>query len=111
MAIHPLATLFHLIFVTYSGTFPYDHFYKIRPLFLSGDKFWSNPPYKLLNSNHIKGRFTRYDFATCILHTTRLQHFLGHNCRKVLKHVLKSYDFFHVIYACREGSMRRNRTV
>ena len=29
--------------------------------------------------------------------TTRLRHFWGHDCRKVLKHVLKSYDFFRVI--------------
>ena len=29
--------------------------------------------------------------------TTRSRHFLGHNCHKVLKHVLKSYNLFRVV--------------
>ena len=40
----------------------------------------------------IKGGFTRYDFVACNLLTTRLRQFSGHDCRKVLEHVLKSYD-------------------
>ena len=44
-----------------------------------------------------KGRFTRYDFVACDLLTTRLRHILGHDCRKVLKHVFKSYNFFCVV--------------
>ena len=30
-------------------------------------------------------------------HVTSLQHILGHDCRKVLKHVFKSYNFFCVV--------------
>ena len=52
-----------------------------------------------------KGRFTRYDFVARNLLTTRLRHILGHDCRKVLKHVLKSYDFF----SCRKRVVRRMR--
>ena len=36
-------------------------------------------------------------FVACDLLTTRLRHLLGHDCRKVLEHVLKSYDFFRVV--------------
>ena len=54
----------------------------------------------------LKCRFTRYDFVAYNLLTTHLRHFLGHDCRKVLKHGLKSYNFF----SCREGRcMRQNR--
>ena len=35
--------------------------------------------------------FVAYNFLM-----TRLRHFLGHDCPKVLKYVLKSYDFFFV---------------
>ena len=35
-----------------------------------------------------KGRFTRYDFVAYNLLTTRLRHILGHDCRKVVKHVV-----------------------
>ena len=34
---------------------------------------------------------------------TRLHHFLGHNCSKVLKHILKSYNFFQLflqLFSC-----------
>ena len=51
---------------------------------------------------YTKGRITRYDFVAYNLLTTRLRHFLGHDCRKVLKHVLKSYDFFSCRKRCRK---------
>ena len=41
--------------------------------------------------------YTRYDFVARNLLTTRLRHFLGHDCRKVLKHVWKSYNFLGVV--------------
>ena len=44
-----------------------------------------------------KGRFTRYDFVACSPLTTRSRHLLCHDCRQVLKHVLKSYNFFRVV--------------
>ena len=54
-----------------------------------------------------KGRFTRYDFVAYNLLVTCLRHILGHDCRKVLKHVLKSYDFF----SCRKRVIRRLRAI
>ena len=38
-----------------------------------------------------------YDFVACNLLTTRLRHCLGHDYCKVLKLVLKSYNFFRVV--------------
>ena len=43
--------------------------------------------------------------GTILLHATSLRHAyntLGHNCRKVLKHVSKSYDFFRVMCVIKE---------
>ena len=45
------------------------------------------------------------DFVARNLLTTRLRHILGHDCHKVLKHVLKSYNFF----SCRKRVARRLR--
>ena len=40
---------------------------------------------------------TQYGFVACNFLTTYKRHFLGHDCRKVLKHVYKSYNFFRVV--------------
>ena len=45
---------------------------------------------KLNFSEHIKADL----HGTILSHTP---HFLGHNCRKVLKRVLKPYNFFRVV--------------
>ena len=52
----------------------------------------------VLHSRYCKGCFTWYDFVAYNLLTTRLRHILGHDYRKVLEHVLKSYD----IFSCRK---------
>ena len=51
-----------------------------------------------------KDQFTRYDFVACDPLTTSLQHFLGHDCRKVLRHVLKSYASFRVMCVIKEAA-------
>ena len=72
----------------------------------------------LFSSSIIQQKHLIDHFLTCMeslqadLHGTILSHvislrhaydILGHNCRKVLKHVLKSYDFF----SCRKRVVRR----
>ena len=50
-----------------------------------------------------KGRFTRYDFVA----SNSLRHFLGHDCRDVLKDVLRSYNFFRVVRRLRAAKSHR----
>ena len=52
-------------------------------------------------------RGTILSHATCLRHTS-LRHFLGHSYRKVLNHVVRSYNFF----CCKEVCcMQQNRTM